>query len=89
MEAKVFEAFRSAGAAADKASAAAQALSRRDIVEARLHALSYSGSASPGTLSVTDGTTSSSIKFAGNLALHNFTVVGADPGGGTLIQWHA
>ncbi len=38
MEAKVFEAFRSAGAAADKASAAAQALSRRDSEVASLKA---------------------------------------------------
>jgi Ca2+-binding RTX toxin-like protein len=60
----------------------------KDIVEANLHALSYSGNSTQGTLSVTDGTKSSAIKFAGNLALHNFTVVGADPGGGTLIQWH-
>jgi hypothetical protein len=61
----------------------------KDIIEANLHALSYSGNTSLGTLSVTDGTTASSIKFAGNFGLHSFTVVGADQGGGTLIQWHS
>jgi hypothetical protein len=38
MEAEVFEAFRSAGAPDDKASAAAQALSRRDSEVASLKA---------------------------------------------------
>jgi hypothetical protein len=61
----------------------------KDIVEANLHALSYSGNSTQGTLSVTDGTNSSAIKFAGNFGLHSFTVVGADQGGGTLIQWHS
>jgi hypothetical protein len=61
----------------------------KDIVEANLHALSYNGNGTQGTLGVTDGTTSSSIKFVGNLGVHSFTVIGADQGGGTLIQWHS
>ena len=56
----------------------------KDIAAASLHALSFASN----TLSVTDGTTSSAIKFATGQALHNFTVLGSDGHGGTLIGFH-
>ena len=55
-----------------------------DIVAANLHALTFSS----GTLGVTDGTASAAINFTGNVALSNFSVIGSDGHGGTLLGFH-
>jgi hypothetical protein len=40
------------------------------------------------TLTITNGGTSTAIKFSAGLALHNFTVIGSDGGAGVLIGFH-
>ena len=54
------------------------------IVAANLHPLTFAS----GTLDVTDGTTLAAISFTGAVALSNFTVLGSDGHGGTLLGYH-
>ena len=56
----------------------------KDISAANLHALGFTAN----TLRVTDGATSCAIKFVAGQALNNFSVLGADAHGGTLIGYH-
>jgi hypothetical protein len=55
-----------------------------NINAANVHALTFSAN----TLGVTDGTTSTAIKFTTGLALSNFSVLGSDGHGGILIGYH-
>ena len=57
-----------------------------NIAAANLHPLTFASN----TLTATDGTTTTAIKFAAGEALGNFTVLGADGAGtGVLIGFHA
>ena len=56
----------------------------QDIVAANLHALTFAS----GRLGVTDGTASATITFTGTVALSNFTIIGSDGHGGTLLRYH-
>ncbi len=57
----------------------------KNVSAATIHALSFASN----TLTVTDGTNTSAIKFApSQAALHNFAVLGTDGNGGTLIGYH-
>ena len=56
----------------------------QDIVAANLHALTFAS----GRLGVTDGTASAAITFTGTVALSNFTIIGSDGHGGTLLRYH-
>jgi hypothetical protein len=59
-----------------------------DMNAATLKALAYTDSSKTGTLTVQDGTHSAAIIFStGTLSLANFTVLGADGHGGTLIGY--
>ena len=55
-----------------------------DIAAGASAKISYSGSNSPGTLSVSDGTHTASVALLGNYSLANFTA-SSDGHGGTLI----
>ena len=57
---------------------------------ATLQTLAYTAGKTSGTLTVKDGTHTAAIVFSGSTtALHNFTVIGSDGHGGTLIDWHS
>jgi hypothetical protein len=61
-----------------------------DMNSATLKALTYAAGKSSGKLTVNDGTHTAIITFSGaGLALHNFTVIGSDGHGGTLIDFHS
>ena len=55
-----------------------------NVASGSLHPLTFAAN----TLTVTDGTNSSAIKFAAGQALHDFTVLGTDGAAGTLIAYH-
>ena len=60
-----------------------------DMNAATLKALTYVAGKTSGTLTVKDGTHTSAIIFGGKTtALTNFTVIGSDGHGGTLIGFH-
>ena len=60
-----------------------------DMNSASLKALMYTAGKTSGILTVGDGTHTSQITFSGTATqLHDFTVVGSDGHGGTLIDFH-
>ena len=60
-----------------------------DLLPAATKPLAYVDHGGSGTLSVTDGTQSASINFAGSYSARNFTLLGTDGHGGTLIGYTA
>ena len=64
--------------------AAGDVIDVTNISATGLHTLIFA----TNTLTLTDGTNSTAIKFTAGLALHNFTVIGSDGSGGVLVAYH-